>query len=62
MSESLGLEVVAEKARICGLATLPAERAVVRKTKGAILVAMVGFILVNGNIRVLLYVIARSRC
>ena len=49
MSDSLGLEVVAEKARICGLATLLAERAAVRKTRGAILLAMMGDMLINGN-------------
>lgn len=43
MSASLGLAVVADKARICGLAALLiGERAAVRNTKGAILVAMAG--------------------
>lgn len=41
MSESLGLDVVAEKARLCGLATLLAERAAVRNSRGASLLAIV---------------------
>lgn len=51
MSESLGLDVVTEKARICGLATLLAEllteRAAVRKTNGANMLAMMGGLMVN---------------
>lgn len=50
MSVSLGLDDVTEKARICGLAALLAERAVVRSTKGAILLAMMGNVLFNGRI------------
>lgn len=42
MSESLGLEAVMEKARVCGLAAVLAERAAVRNSSGAILVAMTG--------------------
>lgn len=48
MSESLGLEVVTENARVCGLAALRAERAAVLKTRGAILLAMVGCVEING--------------
>lgn len=40
MSESLVLEAVMEMARVCGLAAVLAERAAVRKSSGAILVAM----------------------
>lgn len=47
MSESLGLDVVTEKARICGLATLLAERAAVRKTNGVNLLAMMGVMVFN---------------
>lgn len=50
MSESLGLEVVMEKARICDLvaaAGLLAERATARNTRGAILLAMMGDLLFN---------------
>lgn len=42
MSESLGLEAVMERARICGLAAVLAERAAVRSSSGANLVAMTG--------------------
>lgn len=49
MSASLGLDDVMEKARICGLAGLLAERAAVRSTKGAILLAMMGSVLFNGR-------------
>lgn len=49
MSASLGLDDVMEKARICGLAALLAERAAVRNTKGAILLAMMGGGWFNGR-------------
>lgn len=49
MSESLGRDVVAEKARICGLAALLAERAAVRNSMGAILLAIVGVVVGNGK-------------
>lgn len=49
MSASLGLDDVREKARICGPAVLLAERADVRNTKGAILLAMMGDMLFNGQ-------------
>lgn len=48
MSESLGLEVVTENARVCGLAELRAERTAVLNTRGAILLAMVDCVEVNG--------------
>lgn len=47
MSESLGLEVVTENARACGLAALRAERAAVLNTRGVILLAMVGCVEIN---------------
>lgn len=52
MSESLGRVVVAEKARMCGLgaaAALLAERAAVRNSTGAILDAIVGFVVVGNR-------------
>lgn len=49
MSESLGLEAVTESARVCGLAALRAERAAVLNTRGAILLAMVGRVEINGR-------------
>lgn len=51
MSESLGLDVVAEKARMCGLgaAALLAERAAVRNSMGAILDAIVGVVVVGNR-------------
>lgn len=51
LSVSLGLDDVTDKARICGLAALLAERAAVRNTKGAILLAMAGNMLFNGRQR-----------
>lgn len=42
MSESLGLEAVMDKARVCGLAAVLVERAAVRNSSGANLVAMTG--------------------
>lgn len=48
MSVSLGLEVVTENARVCGLAELRAERTAVLNTRGAILLAMVDCMKVNG--------------
>lgn len=53
MSESLGRDVVADKARIwgiCGLAALLAERAAVRYSMGAILLAIVGGGVVAGQL------------
>lgn len=47
MSESLGLDVETEKARICGLAARLAERAAVRNTKGANMLAMMGVVVFN---------------
>lgn len=49
MSESLGLEVVTENARVCGLAVLRAERAAVLSNRDAILLAMVGYVVINGR-------------
>lgn len=54
MSESLGLEAVTESARVCGLAALRAERAAVLNTRGAILLAMVGCVEINGRKLVML--------
>jgi hypothetical protein len=48
MSESLGLEVVTDNARVCGLAELLAERTAVLNARGAILLAMVGCGEING--------------
>lgn len=47
LSESLGLDVVTEKARICGRSALLAERAAVLNTEEAILLAMVGGVVFN---------------
>lgn len=47
MRASLGLDVVTEKARICGLATLLAERATARKANGVNLLAMMGVVVFN---------------
>lgn len=49
MSESLGFDVVAVKARICGLAALLEERTAVRNSMGAILLAIVVEFVVNGT-------------
>ena len=49
MSESLGLEVVTDNARVCGLAELLAERTAVLNARGAILLAMVGYVEINGR-------------
>lgn len=53
MSVSLGLDGVVERARICdgaaGRAALLAERAAVRITRGAILLAMMGGLVFNGK-------------
>lgn len=47
MSESLRFDVAAVKARICGVAVLLEERTAVRKSMGAILLAIVVELVVN---------------
>lgn len=47
MSESLRFDVAAVKARICGVAALLEERTAVRKSMGAILLAIVVDLVVN---------------